>query len=97
MADLRGGVYEIATENTARLIRAWTNDVAPPDARSVAVLEAPRLVIRGQQVPRSPVSYSLGSWMSSHPVLTYTALTAAIVIPIVAIADDDDVRRIPAS
>ena len=98
VANLRGGVYEIATNRSVQTVRAWTNDVAPPDAHDIAVLESPRLVMRGQQVPRPPVSYSLGSWMSSHPVLTYTALTAAIVIPIVAIADDDDVpRRRPAS
>ncbi len=39
---------------------------------------------------RPPVSYSLCDWVAEHPVLGYTAITAAIVVPIVVVDQNNN-------
>jgi hypothetical protein len=39
---------------------------------------------------RPPVRYSLYDWVSEHPVLGYTAITAAIVVPIVIVDENNN-------
>jgi hypothetical protein len=46
--DLPPGVYQLTTERSATLWRAWSNQAAPPSARSAALLVDEPVVIRGQ-------------------------------------------------
>jgi len=81
---LRGGQYELMTDEGASSCRLWAADTAPPAARPAALLVSGDNVVRGQGVARSWVG-----WMKAHPYLTAGTVAAAVAIPL-ALADDDD-------
>lgn len=80
---LRGGQYELATQEGVTVCRLWAADTAPPSARSAALVVSQGDVVRGQ----GPVG-SWVQWMRAHPYLTAGVIAAGIAIPI-ALADDD--------
>ena len=78
---LHGGVYGVVAGGTVQVCRLWAPGTAPPAA-------IPGLLIAagGQLVRHSP-SYD---WVSERPLLTYTLITAAIVVPVTLIAEACD-------
>jgi hypothetical protein len=84
--NLSGGVYVMATPGGGQLCRAWAPGTAPPAAVPRALLVLDNAVIRGQTFCPT----SLYEWFETHPVLGYTAVTAAIALPIILINMDDD-------
>lgn len=82
---LRGGQYQLVTENGQSVCRLWAVDTAPPSAQQMA------LVVSGDNVVRGQFGYSPMTdwveWMKCHPYLTAGAVAAAIAIPL-ALADD---------
>jgi hypothetical protein len=84
--NLRGGLYEIATEQTAAAYRLWAPQTAPPAATDSVRIVSISTVYRGQSgrispgIPRSAMIVGVG-----------VVVAATIAIPIVfAAADDDD-------
>jgi hypothetical protein len=101
---LPSGTYWLSAAGENRIVRLWNVASAPPSATRFALLVVSDQVLRGQgphhgygvggHVRRGrvqPVSRSLYDMFEEHPVLSYTALTAAVVVPIVLISGDDDV------
>ena len=80
---LRGGQYELATQEGVTVCRLWAADTAPPAARPAALVVNQSDVVRGQ----GPV-HGWVDWMKAHPYLTAGVIAAGIAIP-VALADDD--------
>ncbi len=81
---LRGGQYELLTEQGSSTCRLWAADTAPPSAKPSALLVSGNSMVRGQGAVQNGIG-----WMKTHPYLTGTAIAAAIAIPI-AVSDDDD-------
>jgi hypothetical protein len=81
---LRGGQYELMTDEGVSTCRLWAADTAPPAARPAALLVSGDNVIRGQGGVHGWVG-----WMKAHPYLTAGTVAAAVAIPL-ALADDDD-------
>ncbi len=81
---LRGGQYQLMTENGVSVCRLWAADTAPPAARPAALLVAGDNVVRGQGMAHDWVT-----WMKAHPYLTAGTVATAIAVPL-ALADDDD-------
>ncbi len=73
LTGLRGGLYQLVTPWSSRLVRLWTPGTAPPSARQAAVLVVPHTVVRGQS-PR-PKRFS------SDALLLGTIVTAGASIP----------------
>lgn len=48
VANLKGGVYEVASANGTGLYRAWAAKTAPPKARNNALVVSGAQVVRGQ-------------------------------------------------
>lgn len=84
---LRGGQYQILTDDGISVCRLWAADTAPPAARPAALVVADGTVVRGNW-GYGPMHQWVG-WMKSHPYITAGAIAAAIAIPL-ALADDDD-------
>lgn len=84
---LRGGQYQILTDDGISVCRLWAAETAPPSARPAALVVADGSVVRGQW-GRGPMHQWVG-WVKSHPYITAGAIAAAIAIPL-ALADDDD-------
>jgi hypothetical protein len=83
---LRGGQYQLLTDDGVSTCRLWAADTAPPAARPAALVVSGDNVVRGQ-------GYGHGwiSWMKAHPYLTAGTATAAVAIPVaIASSDDDD-------
>lgn len=49
---LRGGVYQLGTENGTMTCRLWTSESAPPSARTSVALVSSDMVVRGQYYGR---------------------------------------------
>jgi hypothetical protein len=82
---LRGGEYQLVTEEGSCECRFWAADTAPPNARPAALVVAGNDVVRGQ--------YGAGGmigWMKAHPYITAGTVAAAIAIPLAFIDDDDN-------
>lgn len=84
---LRGGQYQILTDDGISTCRLWAANTAPPSARPAALVVADGTVVRGNW-GHGPMHQWVG-WMKSHPYITAGAIAAAIAIPL-ALADDDD-------
>jgi hypothetical protein len=82
---LRGGQYQVLTDDGVSVYRLWAPNTAPPAARPAALLVSGDQAVRGQWGNGGGV---LG-WMKAHPYLTAGGIAAAIAIPL-ALADDDD-------
>lgn len=48
VANLRGGVYEVAAGNSRQMFRVWSTNAAPPASRPMATIVARGDVVRGQ-------------------------------------------------
>jgi hypothetical protein len=81
---MRGGQYQLMTEDGMSTCRLWAADTAPPSARPAALLVSGRNVARGQGMANGWVT-----WMKAHPYLTAGTVATAVAVPL-AIADDDD-------
>jgi hypothetical protein len=81
---LRGGQYQLTTDNGVSTCRLWAADTAPPSAKPAALVVAGDNVVRGQGAARGWVN-----WMKTHPYLTAGVVATAVAVPL-AIANDDD-------
>jgi hypothetical protein len=84
---LRGGQYQLVTENGQSMCRFWAVDTAPPSAQRSALIVTSEDVVRGQYGGHGPVADWV-EWIKCHPYITAGVVAAAIAIPI-ALADDD--------
>jgi len=76
-AQLPTGVHHLACDNSRFTVRLWKHGTAPPKAGRATLLVAHGNLVRGVQGSR------IYDWASDHPVITYTGIAAAIVVPIV--------------
>jgi hypothetical protein len=81
---LRGGQYQLLTNDGASTCRLWAADTAPPSARPAALVVSGD-VIRGQ----GPVNNWV-TWMKAHPYITAGTIATAIAVPVVLANTDDD-------
>jgi hypothetical protein len=81
-----GGVYVLAAPSGGQICRAWSPGVAPPAAAPEVLVVTETAIVRGQTFCPT----SLYEWFETHPLLGYTAVTAAIAVPIILITQDDD-------
>jgi hypothetical protein len=82
---LRGGQYQIATDDGLSVCRLWAADTAPPSAHEAAIVVTGQEVVRGQ--------WGGGGWLDwvrSHPYITAGIVAAAIAVPLAIAANDDD-------
>jgi hypothetical protein len=86
---LRGGQYQLLTDDGISMCRLWAPNTAPPAARPAALLVSGNDVVRGQWGYASGPLHEWMCWMKAHPYITAGAVAAAIAIPL-ALADDDD-------
>jgi hypothetical protein len=81
---LRGGHYELRTQDGVSVCRLWAPDTAPPAAGTAALVVAGDNVVRGQ--------YMGGwvDWMKAHPYITAGVVATAIAVPVAIAASDND-------
>jgi hypothetical protein len=82
---LRGGNYQLVTENGSTPCRLWAADTAPPAARPAALVVSGSDVVRGQYGGNGLIG-----WVKAHPYITAGIVAAAIATPLAFIDDDDD-------
>jgi hypothetical protein len=92
---LRGGQYEILTDDGYRTCRLWAPETAPPAARPAALVVSGQQVVRGQGfmphgVPGQGPFKAWVGWMKAHPYLTAGTVAVAVAAPLAFIDDDDD-------
>lgn len=95
---LRGGAYQLATEEGSGLYRLWAPGTAPPSAQPGALVVAGGNTIRGQAacpqyahnglLPGCPWGGRVRFWLSHPWVLTGLAATA-VTVPVVIVATHD--------
>jgi hypothetical protein len=83
---LRGGQYQIATENGLSVCRLWAPETAPPAAHEAAIVVTGQDVVRGQWGGGG----AWLNWVRSHPYITAGIVAAAIAVPLAVAAGDDD-------
>ena len=90
---LRGGIYEIASDQGTGSFRAWSAGTAPPSAKQFAVLIDSDEVVRGQwgwvptpgAIPTLPTpNFTVGEWLG------ITAGVAGLAVGTIALIDSDD-------
>ena len=90
---LRGGIYEIASDQGIGSFRAWSAGTAPPSAKQFAVLIDSDEVVRGQwgwvptpgAIPTLPTpNFTVGEWLG------ITAGVAGLAVGTIALIDSDD-------
>jgi hypothetical protein len=79
VSGLRGGVYQVATANSAGVYRLWAADTAPPAAQQQALLVSGGDAVRGQ---------SQAARFFTNPWVLAGLVGAAIAIPI-AVSNSD--------
>jgi hypothetical protein len=82
---LRGGQYQLQTEDGSSSCRLWATDTAPPAARPAALIVSGDDLVRGQNG-----GGGLVGWVKAHPYITAGVVAAAIATPLAFIDDDDD-------
>lgn len=87
-ASVGGGSYLVSAAGGQTAIRAWKAGAAPPAAAPGVLVVADDEVARGQSTTSRVYQF-----LEERPAITYAAITAAIVIPIVEIADDEDEKK----
>jgi hypothetical protein len=88
---LRGGTYQIVTEQSQGVYRLWAPETAPPAAHQSAMVVTNPDIVRGQWGSHG-FGYGYGwlDWMRAHPYLTAGIIASAIAIPVALAANDDD-------
>jgi hypothetical protein len=84
---LRGGQYQLTTEEGVTTCRLWAADTAPPAAKPAALIVSGNNAVRGQW-SGGPMTSWIG-WVKAHPYITAGVVAGAIAVPL-AFADDDD-------
>ena len=69
-----GGLYQVATHDSAVVCRCWTENAAPPGASRDLLIVSGEGIQRGQR--------PIGEFLFSAPVLVALVIAAAIAIPI---------------
>ena len=92
---LRGGVYRISSRGQDTMYRLWAPNTAPPIAQQGVILVVGDEVVRGQYGTSPGPFSSIAQWVADHPLITASAIGAAIAIPIAL--DDDEVWNPPAT
>jgi hypothetical protein len=103
---LRGGQYEILTDDAVRVCRLWAPNTAPPAARSALLLISGGDVVRGQGfIPGGQGVIAGGhgfiaggknmasgwvGWMKAHPFITAGTVAVAVATPLAFLDDDDE-------
>jgi hypothetical protein len=82
---LRGGQYQLVTENGMSSCRLWAADTAPPAARPAALVISGENVVRGQGIANGWIE-----WMKAHPYLTAGTAATLVAVPVALVDDDDD-------
>lgn len=103
------GTYTLLVAGGRHAYRLWTRGSEPSEATQAALMVAQRPVpvVRGQCPTCGPaqrfvrgrrrrVAFSLYDLFEQHPVLAYTAITAAIAVPIIVINENNDDPARPA-
>jgi hypothetical protein len=80
---LRGGEYQLLTQDGSIQCRLWAAETAPPAAKNAALVVTGNNVVRGNHHGGGVVG-----WAKAHPYMTAGAIGTAIAVPLVA-ADDD--------
>ena len=83
ITGLRGGVYELRTDTSTRMVRLWAPGTAPPSAVDAAILIDGDNIVRGQQFGGPPNPFAI----QPADVLFWSIVGAGIGIPI-AIAEN---------
>lgn len=83
VCELRGGLYEVATEHGNTTVRIWAPSTAPPAAQQIL------MVVSGPNVVRGAFSCCSCVRALANPWVLALIATAAIAIPL-ALDDDDD-------
>jgi hypothetical protein len=90
-AGLAGGLYLLATPDTAQTVRVWQPGTAPPQARRAALIVTGPTV-RGQFGPVRPATpgHFDGALLKalSHPAVISGLTAAAIAVPLAVDGDD---------
>ena len=84
---LRGGQYQLLTEDGIAVCRLWAPNTAPPAARPAALLVSGSTAVRGQWGGGAMNGWV--GWVKAHPYITAGVIASAVAIPL-ALADDDD-------
>ncbi|WP_425398092.1 carboxypeptidase-like regulatory domain-containing protein [Aeoliella sp.] len=82
---LRGGQYQLVTQDQVAPFRLWSANAAPPTARPAALIVSGSQAVNGQ--------YGGGGilgWMQAHPLIVAGAVVTAIAVPVAITASDDD-------
>ncbi|MDD4269876.1 MAG: carboxypeptidase-like regulatory domain-containing protein [Pirellulales bacterium] len=73
--NVHAGPYGLRCGDEIRVCRLWQCGTAPPAAGKATLIVVGGPIIRGK----------LYDWAAEHPVLTYTGIAAAIVVPVAVI------------
>ena len=66
---LRGGQYQLVTENGQSICRFWAVDTAPPSAQQTALIISGDSIVRGQfDLPGYGPMTDWVEWIKAHPV-----------------------------
>jgi hypothetical protein len=95
------GSYTLAVAGVHHSYRLWQQGTEPSRAMRKVLIVTEGPVVRGQCPPGTVfvgnpcnrhrhVRRSLYDWFEQHPVLGYTFVTAAIVVPIVVVSENRD-------
>jgi hypothetical protein len=87
---LRGGLYGLEAAGTVRHYRLWAPRTAPPSARDGVLIVANGPAVRGRLNPVVNRQGAIYSWISEHYLITYTAIAAAIAVPIIVVNENRD-------
>ena len=89
--DLRGGVYQLQTDQASCVCRAWADETAPPSAQRGILLVNDPNVIAGQWQPGT-----LGTLLAdtkatlTHPLVVGGIIATAVAVPVAIHNSKDD-------
>ncbi len=96
LASVKSGSYELRAGQTARLVRVWNSDVAPPASADKATLVLNTTAVRAQNGYNDPncppEPYYEAGGLDFISIATVGAATGALVIGIVNQADLNDIK-----
>jgi len=83
VAKLRGGVHEIATDDTVQICRLWANGTAPPRTPQSIDVVSGEEVVRGQwgPPPGNRLIQKAKVW-ATNPLVIGGVVAAAVALPI---------------